>query len=112
MYGYTVAQGLVHVLKACGDDLTRAKHHEAGGQHQRTWSSAACFRASKVNTSATDFAPISQLQLMKFKGERWDLFGDVHQRRRRRLAIGISDRLITDLTLTPAACPRGFLCSD
>ena len=24
MYGYTVAQGLVHVLKQCGDDLTRA----------------------------------------------------------------------------------------
>jgi branched-chain amino acid transport system substrate-binding protein len=31
----------------------------------------------KVNTSATDFAPISQLQLEKFKGEKWDLFGDI-----------------------------------
>ena len=31
----------------------------------------------KINTSATDFAPISSLQLMKFKGEKWDLFGDV-----------------------------------
>jgi branched-chain amino acid transport system substrate-binding protein len=31
----------------------------------------------KVNTSATDFAPISQLQLMKFKGETWELFGDI-----------------------------------
>ena len=31
----------------------------------------------KVNTSATDLAPISQLQLMKFKGEKWDLFGEV-----------------------------------
>jgi hypothetical protein len=31
----------------------------------------------KVQTSATDFAPISQLQLEKFKGERWDLFGDI-----------------------------------
>ena len=28
-------------------------------------------------TSPTDFAPISQLQLMKFKGEGWDLFGEV-----------------------------------
>ena len=25
----------------------------------------------------TDFAPTSQLQLMRFKGERWELFGDV-----------------------------------
>jgi branched-chain amino acid transport system substrate-binding protein len=31
----------------------------------------------KIDTSATDFAPIQQLQLMKFKGERWVLFGEV-----------------------------------
>ena len=76
MYGYTVAQGLVHVLKACGDDLTREnvmkqaasiKDLELGG----------LLPGIKVNTSATDFAPISQLQLMKFKGEKWDLFGDI-----------------------------------
>jgi branched-chain amino acid transport system substrate-binding protein len=76
MYGYTVAQGLVHVLKACGDDLTRAnvmkqaasiKGLELGG----------LLPGIKVSTSATDFAPISQLQLMKFKGEKWDLFGEI-----------------------------------
>ena len=31
----------------------------------------------KVNTSPTDFYPIEQLQLMRFKGETWELFGDV-----------------------------------
>jgi branched-chain amino acid transport system substrate-binding protein len=76
MYGYNVAQGLVHVLKACGDDLTRAnvmkqaasiKNLELGG----------LLPGVKVNTSPTDFAPISQLQLMKFKGETWELFGDI-----------------------------------
>ncbi len=76
MYGYTVAQGIVHVLKACGDDLTREnvmkqaasiKGLELGG----------LLPGIKVSTSATDFAPISQLQLMKFKGEKWDLFGEV-----------------------------------
>jgi len=76
MYGYTVAQGLVHVLKACGDNLTREnimkqaasiKDLELGG----------LLPGVKVNTSASDFAPISQLQLMKFKGDKWDLFGDV-----------------------------------
>ncbi len=43
MYGYTVAQGIVHVLKACGDNLTRDERHEAGGQHQEpgTWRPAA-----------------------------------------------------------------------
>ena len=76
MFGYTVSQGLVQVLKACGDDLTREnvmkqaaniKNLELGG----------LLPGIKANTSATDFAPISQLQLMKFKGENWELFGDV-----------------------------------
>ena len=31
----------------------------------------------KLNTSANDFAPIEQLQMMKFKGERWELFGPI-----------------------------------
>jgi len=31
----------------------------------------------KINTSATDFAPIEQLRMMRFKGEKWDLFGEV-----------------------------------
>jgi branched-chain amino acid transport system substrate-binding protein len=30
-----------------------------------------------INTSATDFAPIDQLQMMRFKGERWEMFGPV-----------------------------------
>src|SRR5450631_4426207 len=76
MYGYTVSQGLVHVLKACGDNLTREnimkqaaslKGLELGG----------LLPGVKVNTSASDFAPISQLQLEKFNGDKWDLFGEV-----------------------------------
>jgi branched-chain amino acid transport system substrate-binding protein len=31
----------------------------------------------KINTSTTDFAPIEQLQMMRFKGEKWEMFGDV-----------------------------------
>ena len=76
MYGYTVAQTLVHVLKQCGDNLTREnvmkqaasiKDLELGG----------LLPGVKVNTSATDFAPISQLQLMQFKGDTWERFGDI-----------------------------------
>jgi branched-chain amino acid transport system substrate-binding protein len=76
MYGYTVAQGLVHVLKACGDNLTRENimKQAAGIQNLEL---GGLLPGIKVNTSATDFAPISQLQLMKFKGEKWDLFGEI-----------------------------------
>jgi branched-chain amino acid transport system substrate-binding protein len=76
VFGYTVAQGLVQVLKQCGDNLTREnvmkqaaslKDLELGG----------LLPGIKVNTSATDFAPISQLQLVKFKGETWERFGEI-----------------------------------
>ena len=76
MYGYTVAQGLVHVLKACGDDLTRANIMKQAASINGL-ELGGLLPGVKVQTSATDFAPISQLQLMKFKGEKWDLFGDI-----------------------------------
>jgi branched-chain amino acid transport system substrate-binding protein len=76
IYGYTVAQTLVHVLKACGDDLS----------HENVMKQAASIKdlelggllpGVKVNTSATDFAPLSQLQLMRFKGDTWERFGEI-----------------------------------
>jgi len=76
MYGYTVAQGLVHVLKACGDDLTRENVMKQAASINGL-ELGGLLPGIKVTTSATDFAPISQLQLMKFKGEKWDLFGDI-----------------------------------
>ena len=76
MYGYTVAQGLVHVLKACGDNLTRENIMKQAASI-RDLELDGLLPGIKVNTSATDFAPLSQLQLMKFKGDRWDLFGDI-----------------------------------
>jgi len=76
MYAYTVAQGLVHVLKACGDDLTRANIMKQAASI-KDLELDGLLPGIKVNTSATDFAPISQLQLMKFKGESWELFGEV-----------------------------------
>ena len=32
----------------------------------------------KINTSETDFAPIQQLQMMRFQGEKWDFFGPIY----------------------------------
>jgi branched-chain amino acid transport system substrate-binding protein len=76
MYAYTVAQGLEHVLKACGDNLTRENIMKQAASI-RDLQLGGLLPGVKVNTSATDFAPISQLQLMKFKGEHWDLFGEI-----------------------------------
>jgi branched-chain amino acid transport system substrate-binding protein len=76
MYGYTVAQGMVHVLRACGDDLTRENiMKQAAGI--RDLELGGLLPGIKVNTSPIDFAPLSQLQLVRFKGNTWERFGDI-----------------------------------
>jgi ABC-type branched-subunit amino acid transport system substrate-binding protein len=74
--GYAVAQTLVQVLKQCGDNLTRENIMKQAA-NLKDFRTEALLPGVKINTSPTDFAPISQLQLEKFKGEKWELFGDV-----------------------------------
>ncbi|UPJ59528.1 ABC transporter substrate-binding protein [Bradyrhizobium sp. 192] len=76
MYAYIVSQGLVHVLKACGDNLTRENIMKQAA-NIRDYEPAGLLPGIKVNTSASDFAPISQVQLIRFKGEHWERFGDI-----------------------------------
>jgi branched-chain amino acid transport system substrate-binding protein len=76
MYGYIVAQGLVEVLKKCGDNLTRENVMKQAAS-LKDFTPGGLLPGVKVNTSATDFAPISQLQLQRFKGEGWELFGEI-----------------------------------
>jgi branched-chain amino acid transport system substrate-binding protein len=74
--GYGVAQTLVQVLKQCGDNLTRENVMKQAAS-LKDFRTEVMLPGIKINTSATDFAPINHLQLMRFKGERWNLFGDV-----------------------------------
>jgi len=73
---YGVAQTMVEVLKKCGDNLTRENIMKQAAS-LKDFNTEMLLPGIKINTSATDFAPISQLQLMKFKGEKWELFGDI-----------------------------------
>ncbi len=75
-FGYSSAQTMVHVLKACGDNLTRENVMKQAASIKDLQQEMG-LPGIKINTSATDFAPISQLQLMKFTGERWQLFGPI-----------------------------------
>jgi branched-chain amino acid transport system substrate-binding protein len=76
VYGYGVAQTLVKVLQMCGDDLTRANVMKQAAS-LKDFEPDTLLPGIKINTSPTDFAPIEQLQMMRFKGEKWDLFGDI-----------------------------------
>jgi hypothetical protein len=77
VYGYTAAQGLVHVLKQCGNDLSRANVMKQAA-NIKDLTLPMLLPGIKVNTSPTDFYPIQQEQLARFDGERWVLFGDVY----------------------------------
>jgi len=72
---YNLAQTMIHVLQACGDDLTRANIMKQAASIKGLQLDGL-LPGVTVNTSATDFAPIKQLQLIRFHGERWELFGD------------------------------------
>jgi branched-chain amino acid transport system substrate-binding protein len=74
--GYGVAQTMVQVLKQCGDNLTRENIMKQAA-NLKDFRTEVLLPGIKINTSPTSYAPISQLQLMQFKGERWVLFGDI-----------------------------------
>jgi branched-chain amino acid transport system substrate-binding protein len=74
--GYALAETMVRVLQQCGDDLTRANVMKQAA-NLKDFEPAGLLPGIKINTSATDFYPIEQLQMMRFKGESWELFGPV-----------------------------------
>ena len=74
--GYNMAQTMVEVLRRCGDNLTRENIMKQAASLDNL-EQGGLLPGVKISTGPTDFQPISQLQLMQFKGERWQLFGDV-----------------------------------
>ena len=76
VYGMAVAETLVQVLKQCGDDLTRENVMKQAA-NLKDVEVDMLLPGIKINTSPTDFFPIEQMQLMRFDGKRWNLFGSV-----------------------------------
>jgi branched-chain amino acid transport system substrate-binding protein len=76
VYGYGAAQTMVKVLQQCGHTLTRKNvMRQAAGL--KDFAPDTLLPGIKINTSATDFFPIKQLQMMRFRGTKWELFGEV-----------------------------------
>jgi branched-chain amino acid transport system substrate-binding protein len=76
VFGYLVAQTLIQVLKQCGDDLTRENVMRQAG-NLKDLVLPMLLPGIRINTSPTDFYPIEQVQLARFDGKRWVLFGEV-----------------------------------
>jgi branched-chain amino acid transport system substrate-binding protein len=71
-----VAQTMVEVLKLCGDDLTRENVMKQAAS-LKDFTPDTLLPGISITTSATDFAPINQLQMMRFKDNKWELFGEI-----------------------------------
>lgn len=76
VYGYSNAQTLVQVLKQCGDDLTRANIMRQAA-NLKDLQLPLALPGIKINTSPTDFYPFESLQLQRFDGKQWVLYGKV-----------------------------------
>jgi branched-chain amino acid transport system substrate-binding protein len=76
VYGYAAAATLIQVLKQCGDDLTRANIMRQAA-NLKNFEVPVLLPGVRLNTSASDFYPIEQIQLGRFDGKRWVLLGDV-----------------------------------
>jgi len=74
VYGYSVAQTLVQVLKQCGDDLTRENVMKQAA-NLKDFVQPMFLPGMKINTSEKDYFPIEQMQMERFNGEQWELFG-------------------------------------
>ncbi|MFC0239866.1 ABC transporter substrate-binding protein [Rhodopseudomonas telluris] len=76
LYGYGAAQTLEHILKQAGDNLTRENIMKVATS-LKSYAPSALLPGITMNTSPTDHFPIEQMQLMRFKGDRWEMFGNV-----------------------------------
>ena len=76
VYGYSAAQTMVAVSKACGNNLTRANLMKQAASINDL-QLPMLLPGIIVSTGAGDYAPIKQMQLQKFDGRTWQLFGGV-----------------------------------
>jgi branched-chain amino acid transport system substrate-binding protein len=73
---FGVAAMLVQVLKQCGDDLSRENIMRQAA-NIKDLELPMLLPGIRVNTSPDNFYPIRQMQLSRFNGESWELFGDL-----------------------------------
>jgi branched-chain amino acid transport system substrate-binding protein len=75
-YGYSTAQLMVYTLQQCGDNLTRENVMKQATSLKDVVLDLA-LPGIKINTSPTDYRVNKQLQMERFNGERWELFGPI-----------------------------------
>ena len=75
-YGYSTAELLVQILHQCGDNLTR-ENIMRQATSLKNFTASLALPGMTISTSPTDYRINKQMQMMKFNGERWELFGPI-----------------------------------
>jgi ABC-type branched-subunit amino acid transport system substrate-binding protein len=76
LYGFFATLLMIQVLKQCGDDLSR-ENIMRQALNVKDFMAPGGLPGATLNTSPTNYLPIRQLQLSRFNGESWELFGDL-----------------------------------
>jgi branched-chain amino acid transport system substrate-binding protein len=74
IYGYSVAQTMVQVLKQCGDTLTRENVMKQAAS-LKDFELPLLLPGIRLNTGPDDYYPVEQMQLMRWTGKGWERFG-------------------------------------
>ena len=75
-YGYSVAATIVQVLRQCGNDLSRENIMRQAAS-MKDYRIDTLLPGVTLTTSSSDYAPIEAVQLQRFNGKQWELFGEV-----------------------------------
>ena len=75
-YGYSTSQLMIYVLEKCGDNLTRENVMKQATSLKNVVLDLA-LPGIVGNTTPDDYRVNKQLQMMRFNGERWEMFGPI-----------------------------------
>jgi branched-chain amino acid transport system substrate-binding protein len=73
---YAVAETVMQVLRQCGDNLTRENIMKQAA-NLKDLRVGMLLPGITINTGPDDFAPLKQMQMMRFKGDHWEMFGPI-----------------------------------
>jgi len=76
VWGYLTAQVMVRILTQCGGDLTR-ENVMRQATNVKNLELPMYLPGIKLNTTPADYRLIKQMQLMRFDGKKWALFGEL-----------------------------------
>jgi branched-chain amino acid transport system substrate-binding protein len=76
VYAYGVSNTMTHVLRQCGDDFSRENIMKQATS-LKDLENPTLLPGIKINTSPTNYHPIRQMQLQRWNGKNWELFGEL-----------------------------------